>query len=209
MSHTNHRTGTVESLKDDYVVLAISAPGINRDGCVEKMRILTDLFLKHNPDYMGVLGWPDPVTRENIEEIKAFMTDKNGPVACFNRREDIVALIRDLKELDLGMSIIVSGLFGEVHKCCRENGITPHTVNMSLGIWGKTDMLPQDSHIVDLSTMCGHGMIPFSLVTALLDKVKNGRMTPEEAAERMGETCTCRIFNRDRAAKIIREAAEI
>ena len=207
MSHTNHRTGSVESLKDDFVVLAISAPKINRDGCADKMRILTDLFMKHNPDYMGVLGYEAPVTPENIEDVKAFITDKNGPVACFASEEDIAGLIRDLKEVDLGISIVISGLFGEVHPCCQANGIEPHTVNMSLGIWGNVEeKIPKDPHVLDLTTMCGHGMIPFSLVTHILDKVKAGRMTPEQAAEKLGETCTCRIFNRKRAARIIADA---
>ncbi len=206
MSHTNHRTGSVESLKDDFVVLAISAPGINRDGCAEKMRQLTDVFMKHHPDYMGVLGYEAPVTPENIEDVKAFIQDKNGPVACFASEAEIAGLIRDVKELDLGMSIVISGLFGEVHACCRENGIEPHTVNMSLGIWGNLDKLPKDPHVLDLTTMCGHGMIPFSLVTNVLDKVKAGRLTPEQAAEKLGDTCTCRIFNRQRAARIIADA---
>lgn len=210
MSHTNHRSGSAESLRDDFVVLAVSAPGINREGCAEKIRQLLDIFLRHNPNNLGVLGYESPVTPENAEDVKAYMTDKNGPVGCFTSEEDISALLREVKEADLGISIVVSGLFGEVHECCRKNGIEPHTVNMSLGVWGDVEhKLPADSRVLDLTTMCGHGMIPFTLVESVLDRVKAGSMTPQQAADKLSPTCTCRIFNTKRAARIIADIAGV
>jgi hypothetical protein len=50
--------------------------------------------------------------------------------------------VEELKEADLWISIDVSGIFDEVFDACKASGTEPHTVNMSLGTWRKTELLP-------------------------------------------------------------------
>jgi hypothetical protein len=56
--------------------------------------------------------------------------------------------------------------------------------------------------------MCGHGLISASLVRALVEDVKAGRKTPEEAAKALPPNCTCGIFNPVRAARLLAAMAE-
>ena len=49
MTHTLHRSGTVESLKNDYVILVMPAQGFNNEGAAPKMRGVLEIILNHNP----------------------------------------------------------------------------------------------------------------------------------------------------------------
>ena len=123
--------------------------------------------------------------------------------AVYTSKEAVESVLREVKEADLGISIVVSGVFDEVFDICKKIGVEPHTVNMSLETWGKTQLLPK-SPILELFTMCGHAMISSRLAEAMIDRVKKGASTPEEAAVELGKQCTCNIFNTVRAAEIIR-----
>ncbi|MDK2854969.1 MAG: hypothetical protein PWQ41_49 [Bacillota bacterium] len=85
-------------------------------------------------------------------------------------------------------------------------GVTPHTINYSLGVWGRRDKLPSDD-ILAITTMCGHHMISPRLVEKLIIEVKQGRFTPREAALKLSSFCHCGIFNHIRAEKLIRRYA--
>jgi len=223
MTHTHHRRGTRESLQKDYVVLAMIDPAVKAQhvygGPLEaRVKRLLKILGKHDPVALAartpgrrlryLKGWKprmdsgihrgatvrDIVTCEDIEGIGH---------AVYTSKEAVEAVLRKVKEADLGISIVVSGVFDEVFDICKKVGIEPHTVNMSLGTWGKTQLLPK-SPILELCTMCGHAMISSRLVEAVLDRVKKGALTPEEAAVELGKQCTCNIFNTIRAAEIIR-----
>ncbi len=195
MSHTNHRLGSEESLQNDFPILALGAKDITRDGCAPKLQRVKEIFLRHNP--VNVTG-PE-------KEIK----DNNVVHAVFDSEEDLISCMKELKEADTGVSITVSGLFDKVHECCREAGITPHTVNTSLGIWGNIEeKLPKDSRIAEITTMCGHGMVTFALVTDIAEKIHKGKLTPEKGAEILAGPCTCRIFNTKRAIHILKSFVE-
>ena len=100
--------------------------------------------------------------------------------------------------MDLGISVTVSGPRAEVEKMCRDFGIKPHSANFSLDIWGRREKLPPEE-ILEFITMCGHGMISKALVVDTIERVKAGKMTPEEGAVRMGSPCVCGFFNPTRA----------
>jgi len=59
-----------------------------------------------------------------------------------------------------------------------------------------------------LSTMCGHGMVSSSLAKKMIDWVKEGRRTPEEAVTYLARFCSCGVFNPSRAVRILNEARE-
>ena len=209
MSHTLHRMGSAESLTSDFPILTIGARGFNREGCAPEQVKIGEIFLKHNPVNAGMLGLDGELTPDRLDEALATITDSAVTHAVFRSEQDVIDCLKELKEADLGMSIVVSGLYDRVKECCHEAGLEPHTVNTSLGIWGNTEeKLPADPRVVEVTTMCGHGMIPFPLVESMVAKVKAGRLTPEQAAEKMKPQCHCHIFNTERAARIIAEMAK-
>jgi hypothetical protein len=58
-----------------------------------------------------------------------------------------------------------------------------------------------------LSTMCGHGMVSHGLAKKMIDWVKEGRRTPEQAAGYLARFCSCGVFNPARAARVLERAA--
>ena len=186
MSHTLHRSGAPESLRHDLVFLTASAKGINREGAGPKIREIAKIFSKHNPNNSAL--------------------DDYGTQAVFTSDEDVIACMKELKEADWGISVTVSGLFNHVHECCSKAGIEPHTVNTSLGVWGNRSLLPEQG-VLDISTMCGHGMLTFGVIKDCVEKIKGGKMDARAAAERIRPLCACGILNLERAVKIFQELA--
>lgn len=210
MSHTLHRSGTEESLKTDFPILTIGARGYNRDGCAEEQVRIGEIFLRHNAVNAGILGMEGQLTDDRLEEALRTVNDSAVTHAVFRSEEDLTACLKELKEADLGLSIVVSGLFDTVHSCCREAGLEPHTVNTSLGVWGNVEeKLPEDPRVADISTMCGHGMISFTLVEDMAEKVRTGKLSAKQAAEKMMPQCHCHVFNTERAARILQEIAGV
>jgi len=122
--------------------------------------------------------------------------------AVFVSKDVVSEVLKELKEADLGMSVVVSGIFENVDECAEKAGLKHHTANFSLGIWGKTEKLPSND-ILEVTTMCGHAMVSANLVTTMVDEVKAGRKTPEEAAKVLAPQCACGVFNPARAAKLL------
>ena len=85
---------------------------------------------------------------------------------------------------------------------CMAADIKRHTAQCSLGVWGKVERLPQ-AEILDISTMCGHGMISFNLVRRMATDVRNHSISLEEAAGIMAKPCVCGIFNPKRAEDLL------
>ena len=56
------------------------------------------------------------------------------------------------------LSLVISGLTDEVDQMLREEGIIRHSIEHSLGILGQKERMPT-LQILELTTMCGHGMI--------------------------------------------------
>ncbi|MFQ5791632.1 MAG: hypothetical protein ACE5JI_14260, partial [Acidobacteriota bacterium] len=124
--------------------------------------------------------------------------------AVFDNPHSLAGFLRDVKEAELGLSVNVSALTGRADEIARDVGITRHSVEYSLGFFGALDKLP-DRRTLQLSTMCGHGMVSFGFAGKMMEWVKEGRRTPEQASTYMARFCTCGIFNTTRAARILRE----
>jgi hypothetical protein len=127
--------------------------------------------------------------------------------ASVNGKGKIREAVRRIKEGDYGLSITISGLIDEVMPMCSELGITPHTVNLSLGVHGRIDLLPPEDRL-ELTTMCGHALIATHLAEALKSDVEAGRITASEAARTLAQPCVCGIFNLERAATLLAGGAE-
>jgi hypothetical protein len=208
MTHTLHRVGTHENLKNDYVVFAMSAKGHNELGSAQKMQEFFRITRRHNPVNMGDMKTGNILTLDP-EVILDKIQDTSIVHAVYTDLDSVAAVLRDLMEADLGLSIVVSGLNDPVGHTCRKLGLSPspHTIEYSLGIWGKVDLLPP-ADVLEVSTMCGHGQVAFRLIEKAAADIKAGRTTPAFAAERLAETCVCGVFNPARAADLLRKMAQ-
>ena len=207
MTHTLHRSGTRESLSGDFVFLFMPAFGINNIDSGPKLRKFLEIAQHHNPVNMGDAFYGNQFAKglDNVmNNIK-----KDGAVvhAVFDNEEDAVQMLKDVKEADLGPSLVVSGIFDRVQGLCQKNGIHRHAATYSLGIWGKTENLPPDD-VLDIITMCGHGMISAARINSVADDVRAGRKSAEDAAKELAKQCDCGVFNPSRAAKLLTAMAK-
>ena len=222
MTNTLHRYGAPETQKDDYIVFAIPTRA-NRDGSVPRLRAFLEIATKHGPVSIGggrkgsydrpsehltpLVHW----RRDGAVGPDAVIAgiDEPGVVnAIFNDLGKLTACLRELRERNLGLSINISGLTDDVRRAAADAGITRHSVEFSLGFcMGQSDRLP-DRRTLEIATMCGHGMVSFGLVQKLVQMVKEGRRTSNEASRCLSRFCSCGVFNRARAERLF-EAARL
>ena len=203
MTHTLHRRGNAESLSEDYVVLMMQAIGHNEEGHREKVKQFLHIALKHNAVNIGSVSMGGMI--DQAEEVIANV-DKIGH-AVFSNPEDVTAVLKEVKEADLGLSVVVSGIFEKVDECIEKAGLKHHTANFSLGTWGRTEKLPP-AEILEVTTMCGHALIAPNLVREMVKEIRAGTKTPEAAAKLLAPQCACGVFNTKRAAKLMKAMAD-
>jgi hypothetical protein len=203
MTHTLHRRGTRESLGSDYVVFTMSAKGFNEAGSAAKMRGFLRILLKHEP-----VNYGDMVTGNRYvkspEEIFGNIQDTSIIHGVFTDPRIVSEILGELKEADLGISVVVTGVHEETERCCRESVLAKHTIEHSLGIFGRTKKLPREE-ILQLTTMCGHGMVPANLVEKTVAQIKRGKKTFREGALELTRPCHCGIYNPVRAEQLLRK----
>ena len=208
MTNTLHRQGAVEDLKEDYVVFVTMARGINREGSAPKIHEFLRICQKHNPVNIGSskLG---TVLQDDVDfqDLVTNLKDGSTSAAVFTDLDTLQKVLAELIEADLGISINVSGLLDGVQECCHGNGIERHSVEHSLGFWGSKNLLPE-REVLEINTLCGHGMVSFSLIRKMMEHVKMRRLTPKEAAEIMGRCCECAVFNTTRAEHLLEKTLE-
>ncbi len=220
MTNTLHRFGAPETLQNDYIVFAMAARGVNDQDAPPKLQTFLRLALRHHPINIGnavkggifrptqmltpLAHWrrtdsvdPDEV----VQSIDACTT----VAAVFEQPANLEAFLTDLRQADLGISINVSALADETRTCCQRAGIVRHSVGYSLGFHGDLNRLP-DRHVLEISTMCGHGMVSHNLAKKMIDLVREGRRNPKQAATCLARFCTCGVFNPVRAERVLEQA---
>jgi len=202
MTHTLHRRGSAKSLSEDYVMLMIQAIGHNEEGHIPKVQQFLRIALKHNPVNIGSVTMGGNI--DKAEEVIA-NASKIGH-AVFDNPEAVTAVLKEVKEADLGLSVVVSGIFERVDECIEKAGLKHHTANFSLGTWGRTEKLPP-AEILEVTTMCGHALVAPNLVKQMVKEIKAGTKTPEDAAKLLTPQCACGVFNTRRAAKLMKAMA--
>ena len=214
------RRADARPVDNDYIVFAMSTRNINDDNLVEKYRTFTQLALRHDPVNVGdatkggvyrpqrnlnpLAHWQ----RDQRPDPEGVIRDIEGHTvmsAVFTTFEDMEAFVKDLTAADLGVSINISAPMDAARRCCQEVGLRRHSVEYSLGFQGSVDRLP-DKTVLEISTMCGHGMVAHNLVKKLLDWIKEGRRTPEDATKYLARFCICGVFNTVRAEELFERA---
>ena len=203
MTHSLHRSGKIESQKRDFNWFMYQTKGVNDKDIRPKA-----LEFIAAAEAVDSENWGDvrtgPITRFSSEEIREKITDKSRIRGVFTKKAQVVEFLKRIKEKDLGQSVVITGVLSEVLPACKEAKVQPHSINYSLGVWGKKEYLPDDITL-SITTMCGHHMIPPKFVKHIMEQVEKKRLTPEEGAVRLSDFCYCGIFNQVRCAEIIKE----
>jgi hypothetical protein len=209
-----------EPVQDDFIVFAMASRGINDDDLVARYRGFLRLALKHNPVNIGDAtkgGMLRPRQdlnpkahwkrdqRPNPEEVIAGIEGHTTVAAVFDNYQAMKAFVDDVRSANLGISVNISAPIEDAERCCRETGITRHSVEYSLGFSGRVEKLP-DSTVLELTTMCGHGMVSANFAKKMVDWSKENRRSPADLARTMARFCSCGVFNISRAERILNES---
>lgn len=205
MTHSLHRQGTLENLENDYVILAIASQTVNAKGKAAVFNDFYKIIRKYNPVLYGDIRTGNALSVGH-DAISEGFKDNSVVHGVFTDKETLTMVLKELYKADLGLSIVVSGIFDHVDNCCKNAGIQRHTVEHSLGFWGNTGKLPENE-VLEVSTMCGHGMVAFNLIKHLVNEIKAGRKTPSAAAHELAVQCHCGIFNVARAVPLLEQMA--
>lgn len=206
MTHTNFREGTLETFKQDYVVLVMPAKGINnREDIVDKMRDIWGIMRSYNPVNGGGIN-TGMLIATSAENITANINRETPMLlGVYTDQDTVNRVIKDIKAADHGISVVISGLIEDTKKIAEANGLSLHSVEYALGVHGRRELLPPD-HIREVTTMCGHGLISAHLVAHLLTRVKGGGMSIDKAVKELGKQCVCGIFNTEKARFLFERA---
>ena len=212
-----------QPVRNDFIVFAMASRGINDEQLVDKYRTFLRLALKHNPVNIGdatkggvlrprqdmnpTAHWKRDQL-PNPDEVIAGIEGHTTVAAVFENYADMTAFVAAVRAANLGISVNISAPIDAAERCCRDTGITRHSVEYSLGFCGRVDRLP-DATTLELSTMCGHGMLSANFAMKMVDWVKENRRSPEEAARYMARFCICGVFNIKRAEGIIEKACNL
>jgi hypothetical protein len=220
MTNTLHRFGDAQSFRDDYIVFAIASRGRNDENSVPRLRRFLEIATQFKPVNLGdsrhggalrASRSLNPLShwrRNNKPDFDAVIAGLDTPTtvaAVFDNLEAAEACTKAVREADLGLSINISTSIAGAQECCKAAGICRHSAGYSLGFEGKTEYLP-NSDVLKIATMCGHGMISTSLAKKMIDWVKEGRRTPQEASAVLARFCSCGVFNPSRSRRLLDEA---
>lgn len=134
MTHTLHRTGTPQDQAGDFTLMAMATKEKNHKGSREPLVEILRICLRHNPINIGDTQQGDMYLLGSAEAVFERMVDGAIAQAQFDNKENLIAALKEIKQADLGMSVIITGLFGEVKDCCAKAGLLEHTQAVSLGI---------------------------------------------------------------------------
>jgi hypothetical protein len=201
MTHTLHRTGDIKSLKEDFPMLTHVARGYNDIGAGERLKQMAEIARKYTDLNFGDCKVSNKFMMPPEEIMERHTV---GWQVVFKDKKSLIACMKELKEKNIGISVVVSGLFDEVFKCCKKAEINPPLIEFALGIHGNKDkMWPPE--ILDLVTMCGHGLVSGHLVKKMVEDIKKKKITVKKAAIELAKPCLCGAFNPHRAAKLLKK----
>lgn len=219
MTNTLHRHGRAASFEDDYILFAIPCKGKNDEDALRRLKGFLKICAQHHPVNMGnsTLGgytssrglnprihWHRDTSTDYDSVISS--VDKIGTVAAvFDSREKSERCLAEVIKADLGLSINMSTSIEGARSAAEDCGIHRHSVEYSLGFFDPHDHLP-NNQVLELSTMCGHGMVSFNLAQKMLEMVREGRRTTKQAVATLARFCPCGVYNPERAKRLIEKS---
>jgi hypothetical protein len=197
MTHTLNRTGLSEERPGEEIIFLGMVQQKQKTEKASAMREMAETVLKYKP--LNIISAP---LGFNDQEVIDICVRAGIVTAVFSKRDDIRDLVKDIKSRKLGISVVLSGLFSDIQDICADTGLEPHTYNIPLGIFGKTERLP-DKKTLEITTQCGHALISPHLVAHIVQKIKKGKMSSAEGAKMLVKPCFCGIGNPKRFEKIL------
>ena len=189
MTHTLNRIGLESTGSASEFIFLCMIPAAQKGTRTAEMVEICNILMKHEPDNM--IGLPAGLDEEGLRKMAANSTILT---AVFNNPVSLQKAVEEIKERSFGVSIVLSGLFDGVHTLCESIGICEHTHNISLGVSGRTDRLP-DTSVLEITTQCGHALISSHYVNHVAKSIRKGRMTCEEGMRLLVKPCVCGIAN--------------
>lgn len=216
---------------EEIIVLAMAAgQWREKDEVREAMKELAGKMLRHGPhawishNFLE-LDIPQIASRRSLLRLlrvvrpqaareilfRAVAERSSVITALYTKEEKVIALLEDLqsswvpgnRRKGYPISIVLSGLFEDVRKCCSQSSLRPHTYLHSLGLWGQVDRAPAGGEL-ELVGMCGHGLLAHNRIRQLVEKIAKREISAQQAAEDVARPCVCGIVNRQRAERIFR-----
>ncbi len=221
MTNTLHRFQRPDDPKDDYIVFTRITKGVNDIGATEKGLKFLQAAFKYRPvnikahSGLGQMYRPEKTLNPfklylrgrketaSFEQLLEEMDESDGQVlVVFDNMPAVESFLKEIKELDLGLSVNVSCPVEDMYEMSPRIGMVPHSINYAMGFRGDRYRLP-DRNVLELSTLCGHGLISNNFAAKMITMVKERRVTPEKAAGYMSKFCVCGAFNTTRAVRIL------
>ena len=113
-----------------YVAFAMSAKGLNDAGADARLTKIREIKSKHNPVNGG-----DMKTENIFMQKKGVIFEETREISIvhgvFTNLKDLVGALRDVRKADLGISVVVSGLFDDTTKAATGAGCRCHTAEYS------------------------------------------------------------------------------
>jgi hypothetical protein len=219
VTNTLHRYGKAEAFRDDYIIFAMSSKGKNDEDAIDKLKTFLRICVRHAPSNIGASGQSSFRPSSNLSPRVHWSRDlgsnfdnvitgikRAGPAAAvFDSRDKAVACLGEVIAEDLGLSVNISTSVEGAREAGESCGIRRHSVEYSLGFTDPHKHLPRNQ-VLELATMCGHGMVSFNMAQKMMDMVREGRRTPEQAVATLARFCPCGVYNPSRAMRLIEEA---
>lgn len=215
MTHTLHRRGKKKDFRKDIVMLIMSSKGINTEGSAKWKKEFFDVVMENGAINIGE-GVKLFLPSDNLEKDKKFyiylrdqITDRSNPMAVFDDPEKAANSLKKLRESGNPLSFVLSGDTEISRGILRRYSVNPSATELRVikehdhdGIYGKTSLLPEED-VLEIHSLCGHGMVPFSLIRRVMTDVKLGRISPEEGSKILTRPCSCGVFNKVRAEEVL------
>ncbi len=207
MTHTNHRMAKNSERTKDYIVLAMPARGINDDQKEVKLREIFKIMLEHEPVNGGGPKCGTLIKNTPAEILAAISRRTPMVHAVFTDEEKLLACLSGIKAKDLGISVVVSGNIKRIEELAEKIAVTPHSISYSLGLFGNRELLPPGD-ILKITTMCGHSLISSKMVEKTISDLRSKKISLAEAGKKLGRTCSCGVFNTQKAEEILAQLLE-
>ena len=212
MTTVLHRSPKIDHLKKDYAIKNKAKKGIDdvdektKQHTIDISRKIVQIIYDHHPVNMGQGRLGSLAQGRSIEDILDGLKNIGGlSASIFDNRGAVLETVKTIKEGEFGQSITLAGAIDDIFEICREVGTVPHTAIVPLGIWGRTELLPREG-VMEMTMMCGHGLLGGGHVETVLKRVKNNEITIDEAASVLSKVCVCGAFNNSLAKELIAEA---
>ncbi|HEY5496937.1 MAG TPA: hypothetical protein VIK19_01265 [Syntrophales bacterium] len=206
MTHTLNRRGLEKDRPGEEICVLCMIHHKNKNEKSSKaMRELVKTIIRYEPN--NLIGRPLGVSNEDIVGLCGAA---GVATAVFTDKDAVRKLVQEIKAKGFGLSgisVVLSGLFSDIRDVCEYAGLTEHTSNYPVGIYGKTSLLP-DYITLEIATQCGHGLVSRHYIKDVVRRISKGRLTAQEGAELLSKPCVCGIVNKKRTEEILLKMVE-